>query len=248
MPMEATLLDLGKRRFSLSGTCPHCRKGSVFVFVSNPHQEHISQSNENRYCVAMQCQGCRKYILGIVRMGHSNRQPNGWVVYETHYPIGKPNDDVDAEIPETIANDFKEALRCVWLDCYKATVTMCRRAVQAACLDLKAGGRDLYQQIEDLAAKHKITEPLRLMAHAVRLEGNKGAHPLDGEGAGKPRQDAPVIEGQADPDPTNDGLEGTSKEDAEAVIAFTKEFFHHVYVMPDKLKKYTPAAKTPANN
>ena len=28
------------------------------------------------------------------------------------------------------------------------------------------------------------------------------------------------------------------------MIAFTKEFFHHVYVMPEKLKKYAPPDAT----
>jgi hypothetical protein len=56
------------------------------------------------------------------------------------------------------------------------------------------------------------------------------------------------VAGQDNPDPVIDDLEGTTKEDADAVIAFTREFFHHVYVMPAKLKKYAPAAKEPANN
>ncbi len=50
------------------------------------------------------------------------------------------------------------------------------------------------------------------MAHVVRLTRNIGAHP--GE----------------------DGLVGVSQKDADDIIEFTSEFFHHVYVMPAKLE------------
>jgi hypothetical protein len=150
---------------------------------------------------------------------------------------------VGPEIPQSVADDFREALRCLWVEAYKATVTMCRRAIQTACLDLHAVGRDLFHQIDDLAAKSKITAPLQQMAHAVRLQGKKAAHPLEVEKATQQRE-ASAGEARQD-DPANDGLEGTTKEEAEAVIEFTREFFHHIYVMPALLRKYVPLEKEP---
>jgi hypothetical protein len=91
---------------------------------------------------------------------------------------------------------------------------MCRRAVQSSCDDLKAEGRDLYNQIDDLAKKGIITEPLRQLAHKVRLVANKELHAK------------------------HDDLETIQERDAESVIAFTQEYFHHVYVMPALLKAY----------
>ena len=40
--------------------------------------------------------------------------------YEAHYPLGRPNDDVAEEIPTHIQPDFKEALRCLFVDAYNA--------------------------------------------------------------------------------------------------------------------------------
>jgi hypothetical protein len=126
-------------------------------------------------------------------------------------------------MPENVTADFKEALRCKWVDAFKATVTMCRRAIQASCLEKGANPKKkLTEQIDEIAGKGLITEPLRLFAHEVRLEGNDGAHPEP------------------------DGLNNVSDRDADDIIAFTREYLHHVYVMPHMLakRKALPAPDT----
>jgi len=40
------------------------------------------------------------------------------------------------------------------------------------------------------------------------------------------------------PPPAGTPVEKIEKEHAEAIIAFTREFFHHVYVGPKLLGKY----------
>lgn len=159
-------------------------------------------------CAAMQCQGCREFILGIVR-----RAGNDLFKYQAHFPLGTPDDSVNENVPSNIGLDFSEALRCFWVKAFRASVAMCRRALQSSCDDLQAKGKNLYQQIDDLASKGIITEPLKQLAHQVRLTANKELHESDGLGA-------------------------IGEADAEAIIAFTREYFHHVYVMPALLKAY----------
>jgi hypothetical protein len=78
---------------------------------------------------------------------------------------------------------------------------------------------DTHFSIDWLAAQGTITTPLKEMAHRVRLGGNLGAHP---------------------PEDPIDATEITiGPEYADAVLEFTREFFQHVYVMPERLKKYT---------
>jgi len=131
---------------------------------------------------------------------------------EAVYPLGKPNDEVDPAVPLDISADFREALRCQWIRAFKGTVTMCRRAVQGSVLVEGATGGRLIDQIDDLFKKGRITESLRDMAHEIRLTGNIGAHPDE------------------------DGLKDVSEQDADDMIEFTREYFHHVYVMPNKLE------------
>jgi len=147
----------------------------------------------------------------------------GAFVLRSFYPLGKPNDAVAAAVPTKIAEDFREALRCRWINAHKATVTMCRRAIQASCLEKKANPKKkLTEQIDEIAKNGFVTEPLRLFAHEVRLEGNEGAHP-----------DA-------------DGLNDVTDRDADDIISFTREYLHHVYVMPEMLAKRKAAAASPA--
>jgi hypothetical protein len=129
------------------------------------------------------------------------------MAYQMHYPVGKPDDSVSPHVPQPIADDFGEALRCRWVKAYNATAEMCRRSLQTSCDDLKAAGNGLSQQIEDLVKRGKITAPLQTMAEKIRLGGNRGAH---------------------DPRPI------TEKE-ADALIAFTRHYFMHVYIMPGEM-------------
>jgi hypothetical protein len=85
---------------------------------------------------------------------------------------------------------------------------MCRRAIEASCIQL--GAKDslrIEEQIDWVASQGKITSGLQAVAHTIRLAGNRGAHP--------PR--------------------AITEEEADAVIAFTEEYFQHVYITPAKL-------------
>jgi len=131
---------------------------------------------------------------------------------EHFFPIGSPNDTVDAAVPKAIREDFAEALRCEFIHSYRAAVVMCRRAIQSSAMELDAQGARLVDQIDDLFAKGRITEPLKTFAHEIRLTGNDGAHP------------------------DKDGLADVQEKDAADIIEFTREYLHHVYVLPKKLK------------
>jgi len=151
----------------------------------------------------------------------SKQSLQGIAVLESVFPLGSPNDAVDQNIPSEIAEDFREALRCEWIRAYKASVVMCRRAIQSSAIALKAKGSKLIDQIDDLFKAGKITEPLKDFAHEVRLTGNDGAHP------------------------DKDGLADVTQQDSADTIEFTREYLHHVYVMPAKLKaRKSPAAET----
>ena len=99
---------------------------------------------------------------------------------------------------------------------------MCRRAIQSSAIAQKASGSRLIDQIDDLFKSGKITESLKEFAHEVRLTGNDGAHP------------------------DKDGLAGVKESDSDAIIEFTREYLHHVYVMPEKLKARKPPTGAPS--
>jgi hypothetical protein len=229
--MEAVFIDQSK--FSLRGTCPHTPHESVFVMVTSPYLEVISShpAAEYRVVVAMQCQGCMEYVLGIAR----HRQGTMTYQYENHYPLGKPDDAVDEEIPEHIQPDFREALRCLWVNAYNATAEMCRRAIEASCIDFGAPKRAVLEDMIDWLADQRIITPfLQKVAHKIRLGGNRGAHPPADGPAAQPVLLSPDAASDSSPAP----ITKIEKEHADAIVKFTREFFHHVYVVPKQLDKY----------
>ena len=234
--MELTELEAESGKFSLRGECPHCWRHSVFIQVTTVSAVEVSAGHQ-RIAVGMQCQGCLDYILALAMKTRRHPMPSS-LAYVKHYPLGTPDDTVDENVPKAIANDFAEAMRCLWVKSYKATVAMCRKSVEAACKREGATGRNLEKKLDRLEAKGIITEPLKQMAHAVRISGNKGVH-------GKKKEDAPEAEESA---LAIDDLDSFSPEESEAMIAFTKEFFHHVYVMPALLEKYKPKPKGEASD
>lgn len=204
--------------------CPHCRIPSLFIRVANPYTEH-DRGGFYYISAVMQCQACLALILGTAK--HFPNDPR--YEYVEHFPLGSPDDRVAAEIPDNIKSDFKEAIRCLWVDAYNATAEMCRRAIEASCINLGApkSERWLEDKIDWLADQRKITPFLQQVAHKIRLGGNRAAHPphIDPQPQG-----STVSAEELEPQIT--------KDHAEAIVKFAREFFHHVYVVPKQLEQY----------
>lgn len=123
------------------------------------------------------------------------------------YPKRIPK--LDPAIPSDVANDYVEAIKCFDVSACKASVVMCRRALQTSVIGKGASKGHLIDQIDELCTKGIITEDIKNWAHEIRLTGNIGAHP--------------------------DGLENVTPEDAEDLIKFMEEYLNYVYIMPAKV-------------
>lgn len=164
------------------------------------------------------CIACHNLILAAITTAHDGN----WK-YAFHYPMGKPNDTVDENIPENIRKDFGEALRCQWTKAWNATAEMCRRAVEATCINLGAPySKVLSEMIDWLYLKGKITEGLKDVAHKIRLGGDRAAHPP--ESPEQPPKYEPMIV--------------IGEEHANAIVNFTRHLLDHVYVIPKQLPTF----------
>ena len=128
-----------------------------------------------------------------------------------YYPKRTPK--MDSSIPESVAEDYAEAIKCFDVGANRASAAMCRRALQSSVLERGAKKAKLRDQIDDLREKQIITGAIGDWAHEIRLTGNIGAHPDE------------------------DGLEDVSPEDADGLIKFMEEYLNYVYVMPAKVAK-----------
>ena len=210
-PRDMKISQFHPGGFVLSGECPHCGKEAAFVPVTQTHEERRGDWPTRMVEVA-QCIACNEYILAIAKPEPIKSSRWQWV-YDAHYPLGLPHDEVAPEIPDAIKFDFQEARRCRFVKAYNATIEMCGRALEASCIEQGAPSDEVLSKMIDWVHKQgKITTPLRDMAHKIKLGRNLAAH--------------------AQSDRT------LTSEDADAVLDFTWEYFHHVYVMPAALAKH----------
>lgn len=159
----------GDGGFTLNGVCPHCGAKATFPTVAQVYEDR-SREPYIRLIGVARCIACNDYILARLNNSYIARSGYTRWVYEAHYPLGKPNDSVAVEVPEHIALDFKEAKRRLWVSAYNAAAEMCRRALEASCLDLGASKNKVLQKmIDSLEEKRVITPALKDAAHKIRL-------------------------------------------------------------------------------
>jgi hypothetical protein len=209
-PRDMKLSSVTSAEFVLNGTCPHCGKQAAFPTVTNLFEENPGKLY-SRVVGVVRCIACSEFIVGILK-----RQPNtgggSFWAYEAHYPLGKPSDGVNEDVPEGPRLDFSEAIRCRWVNAYNATIEMCRRCLESSCIELGADSKLVLNDMINWVHKQgKITAPLLDMAHKIKLGGNRAAHPSD---------------------------RTLTAQDADAVVEFTSSYLYNVYIMPAKMAKF----------
>ena len=207
-PDNMRLTEFHAAAFTLCGTCPYCRVEAAFETVTSLHMSYAN-SQEHRAAVA-KCVACHEFILAVVRHVVPGYGQGRWE-YFLHHPIGLPGEKISDSIPEPIRLDFQEALKCRYVKAFNATIEMCRRALEASCLEMGAkADLSLNDMIEWIHEQGKITRPLREFAHTIKLGGNRAAHPSDRTLTG---------------------------EDADAVLEFMRQYLLHVYELPARMAK-----------
>lgn len=146
-----------------------------------------------------QCDHCGKLILFIEQDNKTVDQ------YPKKVPI------IDESVPSRVAEDYVEAIKCFDIGANRASVVMCRRALQNSVIEKGAKKGKLFDQIDELYDNQIITKDIKDWAHEIRLTGNVGAHPDE------------------------DGLEDVTPEDAKELLKFMEEYLNYVYIMPAKV-------------
>ncbi len=128
-------------------------------------------------------------------------EENAKIIHQ--YPIATPI--IHDSVPDEIKKAAVEAEKCLSIRAYNACGVMARRAIHALCIDKKAEGKDLYEQLNFLRSNNSITPDLWEWAEELRIVGRSGAHPE---------------------------WEDVSAEDADYAIRFLREIIKYVYINP----------------
>lgn len=194
------------------GICPHCGAKAHLVMEHNDY--HIARNGDQYNYITFRCKPCQRLS---VRVFHSKQNPysqdqmlemESWT---GEYPAVNttPNDKFIEFAPEDVIADYTEGLICLANGADKAAVSMFRRAIQNAMLNLGADSKkDLINQIKGVGS---LTKDIQDWAQNIRIFGNWGAHPQD------------------------DNLKEIDHDLALEVKDFVDQFINYVYVMPGKV-------------
>jgi hypothetical protein len=90
---------------------------------------------------------------------------------------GVQSDQLNPSVPPDIQDDVREAERANYSQCYKACVTMCRRALQLSLIDKGIEDKPLGKMLEDAhKAKKFLTDDTYTLAKSIKHFGDIGAH------------------------------------------------------------------------
>jgi len=196
-------------------TCPHCDARAHFQMLFN--DSHTTSKGDVIYYITFRCVPCKKLMLKTMEFQQNRYNDNAEDLKFIGWQDKFPNDKIvylskfEETVPEDVLSDFKEGVLSLNNKCYKAAVSMFRRSLQSALLNLGASAdEDLVVQIKNMDS---LTKDIKDWAHNVRIFGNWGAHPQD------------------------DNLKEVDEKVADEVRMFIEEFFNYVYVMPGRVAK-----------
>lgn len=208
--VEGVLREKSMNEVNVSFQCPHCN-----LICGFSDEGRFANQKYNETIIMFKCNSCSKYVYVVFNSDFSLNPTNplGNRIDEPkdYYPKLIPS--VPSSVPENVAKDFEEALKCFDIGAYKASAVMCRRALQSSVIEKGATRNRLVEQIDELFERRIITEEIKNLSHKVRSISNTGAHPND------------------------DGLSSITSEEVESLIHFMNVYFLYVYTLQDELRR-----------
>lgn len=191
-------------------TCPFCMEKGNFKTVFHAEKKKPN-SNKKLNFDTLECGNCKGYVMvlwsatghGFGRGLHDYRVlpwPLNYERYPEHWP-------------DAIGRYWLQAKRNIRDENWDAAAVMARSALQIALRDYGANGKNLKQEIDNLAAKGILPPIMKEWSDHVRELGNESAHP-------HPEQD-----------PTN-------PQDAQDIVRFLDFLLEYLYSLPHRISQY----------
>lgn len=169
--------------------CPHCR----VEFHDTRNFIYIAEDKDGHWGLYYRkCPACKRIVISLARGGGYIRQSPGGVVdlrdvtqILVSYPRGSARAPVPPEVPDDLAEDYREACMVI-ADSPKASAALSRRCLQH--LLRSAGGvkpGDLANEIQQVLDARTLPSALAESIDAIRNVGNFSAHPLKSKATGE---------------------------------------------------------------
>lgn len=177
----------GDRLATYQIPCAFCGEKGNFETVQHLERKKPGNDRKALHYDTLKCGHCGNYMFAFWSAGSgfgSNASHDyhvlPWHRSTTSYPKHWPAD---------VGNYWVEARRSIEGKNWTAAALMARSAVQLVARSHGATGKNLKEEIDDLAAKGLILPSMKEFAHEVRVLANEGTHPQPGS-TGTPERDA----------------------------------------------------------
>ena len=209
--------------------CPHC--GTTKAGFAGQHSRQ-RQREPRLWDVFAYCRICEAGVVIVVDSSIYDPVSEYWRKQASTFSIERvhPAPPVEAapkHTPKPIADDFKEGLRCLRRGDFNAAGMMFRKTLQRATTALaQTAGMSpfktktpLQHRIDALAKAGHLTDSMRDLAVAIKLDGNEAAHEEDQE---------------------------FDKSAATQTREFTELFLLYAFTLPERVKHASQSKTAPA--
>ena len=196
-------------------TCPFCMERGNFKTAFHAEKKKPNSGKKLNFDT-LECGNCKGYVM-VLWSASEYGFDRGLHDY-TVLPWPLKFEKCPEHWPEAIGRYWLQAKRNIRDENWDATAVMARSALQLALREHKAKGKNLKQEIDDLATKGILPPIMKDWSDHVRELGNDSAHPNPAQG------------------PTN-------PHDARDIVRFLDFLLEYLYSLPHRIQQYRERAK-----
>ena len=189
-------------------TCPFCMEMGNFEIAFHAEKKKPN-SNKKLNFDTLQCANCNGYVMVLWSASEYSRSLHDYHVL----PGALKLSNYPEYWPDVVGRHWLQAQRSIQGENWDAAALMARSALQAALRDHQAAGRNLKQEIDDLASKGILPPTMKDWSDHVRELGNDSAHP-------------------------NPGQDPTKPQDARDIVNFLDFLLDYLYALPHQIQQY----------
>ena len=189
-------------------TCPFCLESGNFKSVYHAEKRN-SRSGKRLNFETFECGNCKGYVMVLWSANSPRCDLHDFVVLPWPIKLEKFPEDW----PEQVGRFWLQAKRNLGDQNWDAASVMARSALQIALRDRGATGKNLKQEIQDLAQKGILPPTMKDWSEQVPELGNDSAHPRPGQPA-------------------------TDARDAEDIVRFLDFLLEYLYTLPHQIEQY----------
>lgn len=180
--------------FSEVRNCGHCNNTAPMQVVAKysdtktfEYEDKLTAPFEaGDFYEMLKCPACHRIELRTYQW-HDMMESKNEVTYKTLYPFASK---VPLGLPESLKTEYKAAMNVKNISA-NAYGVLLGRILELVCADRQAKGKNLFEQLSDLAQKNEIPQKLVGVADKLRAFRNLGAHASLG---GLTEKEVPILE------------------------------------------------------